>query len=65
MNGFRQYLKQQEAEMDARMTAIKTAYDKGSIDTDNYIHMTHATNATKMMISTIEMQYERTHKIWE
>ena len=65
MNGFRQYLKNLEAELDKSRDIISRAYSTGDISNIFYGELIKGVNGRKLMLDNISREYERTHKIWE
>ena len=65
MQGFRQYLKDLEAEIDLTRDEVNRAYSSGRINNDFYNELTRGVNGRKLMLDNISREYERTHKIWE
>ena len=65
MQGFRQYLKNQEAEINESMVILQGAYSSGVISGDYYSVLVKEVNGRKLMLDNISREYERTHKIWE
>ena len=65
MQGFRQYLKNLEAELDRSMDVINTTRSSRAISEDFYQELVKGVNGRKLMLDNISREYERTHKIWE